>query len=202
MKSLAVELPHCTRDWYTSTVSPNLPLHMLGGGQPRPISPAFPLFSQTTLNTTCVSPGLLRCKHQGRVKHAKIFMPMGRTNGEGAQNAGDPCQTSKQVLPHMKERGKKGIGWKHPRLPQSLRKFQQGSSQSHLSEKPWYPCILSHWLAAPRWEAWTQQKYIALDSRVKYQGCQVNYDPSTSMSEWYNRHSTMSQTFPDSSWAE
>lgn len=136
MKSLAVELPHCTRDWYTSSVPPNLPLHMLGGGQPRPTSPASPLFSQTTLNTTCVSPGPLRCKHQGRVKHAKIFMPMGRTNGEGAQNAGDPCQTSKQVLPHMKERGKEGIGWKRPRLPQHLRKFQQGSSKATCQRSP------------------------------------------------------------------
>lgn len=105
VKSLAIEPPHCTRDY--PAAPPNLPVHMLGGGQPRLTSPASPLFSQATLNTACVSPGSLRCKHQGGVKHAQIFMPMWRTNWKGAQNAGAPCQTSKQVLPHVKER------WKH-----------------------------------------------------------------------------------------
>lgn len=133
VKSLAIEPPHCTRDY---PAAPNLLLHMLGGGQPRPTSPASPLFSQATLKTACVSPGPLRCNHQGGVKHAKIFMPMGRTNWKGAQNAGEPCQTSKQVLPHVKKRGKEGTGWKHPRLPQHLRKFQQGSSQSHRQRSP------------------------------------------------------------------
>lgn len=141
MKSLAIEPPHCTRDY--SAAPPNLPLHMLGGGQPRPTSPASPLFSQATLNTACVSPGSLRCKHQGGVKHAQIFMPMGRTNWKGAQNAGAPCQTSKQVLPHVKERGKEGTGWKHPRLPpRSLRKLPQGSSQSHRQRSPGIPAYL------------------------------------------------------------
>lgn len=132
VKSLAIEPPHCTRDY--PAAPPNLPLHMLGGGQPRSTSPASPLFSQATLKTACVSPGPLRCNHQGGVKHAKIFMPMGRTNWKGAQNAGEPCQTSKQVLPHVKERGKEGTGWKHPRLPQCLRKFQQGSTKATVRE--------------------------------------------------------------------
>ena len=87
VKSLAIEPPHCTRDY--PAAPPNLPLHMLGGGQPRSTSPASPLFSQATLKTACVSPGPLRCNHQGGVKHAKIFMPMGRTNWKGAQNAGE-----------------------------------------------------------------------------------------------------------------